>query len=816
SLIGQPVNDTDPSHHFGASGAIDIEKATNGQDADTPTGPTVAVGSNVTWTYVVRNTGNIGVTNVVVYDSDIGFITNLVSGDLNNNRVIETNETWTYSASGLAVAGQYANLGSVTGVTVSTGSPVTDTDPSHYFGQTAGYTLVKQVLSPTNRAALVGELITFRLTVQNTGDVTLVTVPLEDRYNLAELSFVSSVPAPTDGLDDGILNWANLGPLTSGSSTSVVVTFVAVGSTEGLNRTNTVIARPTTPPGDQPVPPQTNDAPYRISAPGFALSKTLLAPTNRPAILGESITFRITIANTGDVTLVTVPLRDRYETNYLAFVSAVPPPVNSTNDGVLDWSNLGPLPPGASTSVVATFRAVGLPPSIVRTNTVIASPTTPTNEPPVPPATNDAPYRIAVITIGDTVWIDVNSNGIHDEDLSIFGLNGVRVDLYNIVDGVTNFVDFRLPGPNHGNLGFYQFTNLPVIGTYVAEVVLSFIPPGLPVTTTPLQYKLDTSVVFTNGVVQYADFGFNNQFGTPIELVSFSGRPSPEGIELAWETAWESDTLGFHLYRTSGSGEQDPVRVTDAVIPGEGAEVGAAYRWLDRTSGLEGLLRYWLVEVALNGEEAWYGPVVVYAGELDVEHALASFTQPAGTGELARLTGTTLMQAGVPISQFDLNRLMVEVDGQAVARLISAERVSMLPDDYLLFYLPPSSEPRRIAVRLARAEETVPAMAWVYARPRGGAGDVGVTPVENGRPVLATYQPGLVRMFVPGFVNPAIWILDVTDASMPSLLYGFATVADDQQGAYAVYLSLDSTQDQTLLFVEQDAILDIDSVETGD
>ena len=43
---------------------IDIEKATNGEDADTPTGPEIPVGGAVEWTYVVTNTGNVDLTNV--------------------------------------------------------------------------------------------------------------------------------------------------------------------------------------------------------------------------------------------------------------------------------------------------------------------------------------------------------------------------------------------------------------------------------------------------------------------------------------------------------------------------------------------------------------------------------------------------------------------------------------------------------------------------------------------------------------------------------------------------------------------------------
>ncbi len=49
----------DPSHYFGVVPGIDIEKATNGADADAPPGPFIPVGDAVNWTYVVTNTGNV-------------------------------------------------------------------------------------------------------------------------------------------------------------------------------------------------------------------------------------------------------------------------------------------------------------------------------------------------------------------------------------------------------------------------------------------------------------------------------------------------------------------------------------------------------------------------------------------------------------------------------------------------------------------------------------------------------------------------------------------------------------------------------------
>ena len=59
SPSGQDVTDSDPSHYFGVRADIDIEKSTNGNDADQAPGPRIPVGDPVTWTYVVTNTGNV-------------------------------------------------------------------------------------------------------------------------------------------------------------------------------------------------------------------------------------------------------------------------------------------------------------------------------------------------------------------------------------------------------------------------------------------------------------------------------------------------------------------------------------------------------------------------------------------------------------------------------------------------------------------------------------------------------------------------------------------------------------------------------------
>ena len=122
---------------------IDIEKATNGVDADT-TGaadvPVINNGGNVTWTYVVTNTGQTPINTVVVTD-DNGTSSNLnddfnptfSGGDTNGDNILDLDETWTYTASGTATTGAYTNQATVTGVS-STGINIADADNSNYVG----------------------------------------------------------------------------------------------------------------------------------------------------------------------------------------------------------------------------------------------------------------------------------------------------------------------------------------------------------------------------------------------------------------------------------------------------------------------------------------------------------------------------------------------------------------------------------------------------------------------------------------------------------------------------------------------------------
>jgi hypothetical protein len=131
AAVGQPVP-ADLTKIFDATcqvvgPSIRIMKSTNGEDADDAPGPSIVVGSTVTWTYVVTNPGITPLDSVVVVD-DMGIAVNCAG-----KTTLAVAESMTCTATGVAILGQYKNIGTATAN--AAGVMVTHSDPSHYFGE---------------------------------------------------------------------------------------------------------------------------------------------------------------------------------------------------------------------------------------------------------------------------------------------------------------------------------------------------------------------------------------------------------------------------------------------------------------------------------------------------------------------------------------------------------------------------------------------------------------------------------------------------------------------------------------------------------
>ena len=202
--------DMDTSNYRGIGPAIDIEKTTNGNQADLasdPDVPQVATGSTVTWVYTVTNTGSDPLTNVVVNDSDIGAVSTITSRSINNDNVLDVGEVWTYQALGVAIAGSYENEGTVTG-TASDQSTVTDADLSHYVGLSPSIDIEKSTNNEdadfpgTGPQVFVGSTVTFRYVVTNTGGIPLFNVSVVDDGGTPSNTSDDFNPVFTGGDDD--------------------------------------------------------------------------------------------------------------------------------------------------------------------------------------------------------------------------------------------------------------------------------------------------------------------------------------------------------------------------------------------------------------------------------------------------------------------------------------------------------------------------------------------------------------------------------------------------------------------------------------
>ncbi len=129
-VSGKSVSDKDPSHYRGVDPKIDIEKSTNGKDADDANGtdvPHIALGHKVTWKYVVTNIGDEDLKDIKVTDNKIPTLK--CSKDY-----LAVGESMSCEATGVATKGLYENNSTVVGVGVHTGKEVSDKDPSHYIG----------------------------------------------------------------------------------------------------------------------------------------------------------------------------------------------------------------------------------------------------------------------------------------------------------------------------------------------------------------------------------------------------------------------------------------------------------------------------------------------------------------------------------------------------------------------------------------------------------------------------------------------------------------------------------------------------------
>jgi len=234
--VTTPVSSSEGDSYFGVAPAIHIVKLTNGTDN---TNALVAVGSTVTWTYNVTNTGNVALSGVTVTD-DQGVTLTGPSGDTNLNGKLDLNEMWVYTATGTAIVGQYNNTATASGTdaTSTVTTPVSSSEGDGYFGVQPGIKIVKLTNGTDNNTApgaqvIVGSTVTWTYDVTNTGNVALSGVTVTDNQGV-------TLTGPSGDTNlNGLLDLGEMWVYTA-TATAIAGQYTNTGTASGKDATATV------------------------------------------------------------------------------------------------------------------------------------------------------------------------------------------------------------------------------------------------------------------------------------------------------------------------------------------------------------------------------------------------------------------------------------------------------------------------------------------------------------------------------------------------------------------------------------------------
>lgn len=320
---------TDASVSATAVPALSITKLTNGVEYESAPGAVVATGSDVTWSYTVTNTGNTLLDEIAVSD---GF----TAGDGSTGTLEATSAetgplapgaTRTFTATGTAIAGQYENAATATGVAVDSEGeqlgeqPEPASDSSWYFAGDAGLSIVKltngeDVTSAPGLPLVPGSDVEWTYVVTNTGNLDLVDVLVADVDAEGAEVFQDTIAL-----------------LTAGQT----VTLTAAGSVIEGQYHNTVTATAEDPSGQSDGLTAADESWYFGVVPSIAVEKTVSASENGPFAEKATVTsgsgawWQLVVTNTGNASLADVVI---------------------TDEALGDPIEVGDLEPGESTSVV--------------------------------------------------------------------------------------------------------------------------------------------------------------------------------------------------------------------------------------------------------------------------------------------------------------------------------------------------------------------------------------------------------------------------------------------------------------------------------
>ena len=323
------------------------------------------VGNEIVYTITVQNVGNVTLNTVVLSDTFVdakGVALTpkpapvFMSGDTNSDGQLDETETWAYTAR-FVLNQQAIDAGGVSNQIVAAAvdpfnTPVTDTSDDNGTGA-SDPTVTALAASPdiavvksavpalgSNGRADVGDTIAYTYTVTNPGNVTLFDL------GLVETGFTGTGPLPVPVRISG---GTNLGgnpaiiDLAVGGTATYQVTYTLTQAdvdTGKVDNQATVTAKD---PSDAVVDDLSGSAlgndtvtttPLTAAGSMLVLKTANISGLAIPPVAGNTVSYSITVANTGNLTLKTVALTDTFvDAKGVALALTSGPTLSSGDDG---------------------------------------------------------------------------------------------------------------------------------------------------------------------------------------------------------------------------------------------------------------------------------------------------------------------------------------------------------------------------------------------------------------------------------------------------------------------------------------------------
>ena len=299
------------------------------------------VGQEITYSFVVTNTGNVPVQNVAITeDSFTG--TGTLSDVACPTAPLAPAKQATCTATYVLTQADVDN-GKVSNTAHATGTPTGSTTPVESPQDTVdlptpplpSLSIVKSASS--EKVSKAGEEITYSFLATNTGNVTLKDITVEDT-GFTGTGELSGITCPEEAAS-----------LISGASVTCTATYtVTQADVDAGSITNSATGTGTPPGTETPLTPVPSD-PVVVefpAEPGISVVKSADKAATENIVLGQDVTYSFLVKNTGNLTLANVAVNEGHFTG-AGKLSAVTCPEGAAS-----------LTPGAELVCTANYTVV--------------------------------------------------------------------------------------------------------------------------------------------------------------------------------------------------------------------------------------------------------------------------------------------------------------------------------------------------------------------------------------------------------------------------------------------------------------------------